>query len=199
MPSPISNRSSGARRTLVACDLRVKTSGYEPASRNTLFETAIVQMIIERANTMHFASISRRSRLSLVTRAFHTGTRSVDNSVFVFAELPSGPEKKGETATPGRKARKLCSEQGTMVLAVPWGTLCFSIIFNYFLKAATAFDAHASLHFLPPSTLHYIDPSHFSRVQLKVKRRKSRSSCLFLALFLPEHKRHHRSPNKERG
>lgn len=67
---------------------------------------------------------------------------------FCFRGLPEqrgGDGRKEKQATVrGGKARKLCSEQDTMVLRWRGDTLCFSIIFNYFLKAATAFDAHTN-------------------------------------------------------
>lgn len=59
------------------------------------------------------------------------------------AEGGDGRKEKHATVR-GGKARKLCSEQDTMVLRWRGDTLCFSIIFNYFLKAATAFDAHTN-------------------------------------------------------
>lgn len=87
------------------------------------------------------------TRLSLVARASLQPLTGRQFG-FCFRGLPEqrgGDGRKEKHATVrGGKARKLCSEQDTMVLRWRGDTLCFSIIFNYFLKAATAFDEHTN-------------------------------------------------------
>lgn len=139
----------------------------------------------ETENSKSTRNREEPSWFSLVTRAFFHfgggggGEGRSDNSVFVFAGLPApwkpggGEEEEEEERKSARrfagKARKLCSEQSTMVPLWRGDTLCFSIIFNYFLKAATAFDAHPPSPLLtpPPPPSHPIDPSRFSTSNLK--------------------------------
>lgn len=119
--------------------------------------------------TSFFPLWGRRRRRGEV-RQFGFCFRGITSTVETGRRRRGGGGGKEKRATVrGRKARKLCSEQSTMVPLWRGDTLCFSIIFNYFLKAATAFDAHPPSPLLtpPPPLSHPIDPSRFSTSNLK--------------------------------